>query len=148
MSDSAWPHRRQPTRLPHPWDSPGKNTRVGCHFLLRCMKLKSESEGTQSCLTLSDPMDCSPPRLLHPWDFPGKSTGVGCHCLLRTNSWSVSNLKVKWCLKKWILWELKNRQWKIKYGAYWQMHHLFRIIKDKVVYKTDRIYFVEIYLMG
>ena len=47
------------------------------------MKVKSESEVTQSCPTLSDPMDCSLPRLLHPWDFPGKSTGVGCHCLLR-----------------------------------------------------------------
>ena len=48
-------------RLPHPWDSPGKNTGVGCYFLLQCMKVKSESEVTQSCLTLSDPMDCSPP---------------------------------------------------------------------------------------
>ena len=54
-------HRRQPTRLPRPWDSPGKNTGVGCHFLLQCMKVKSESEVTQSCLTLSDPMDCSLP---------------------------------------------------------------------------------------
>ena len=55
------PHRQQPTRLPHPRDSPGKNTGVGCHFLLQCMKVKSESEVAQSCLTLSDPMDCSPP---------------------------------------------------------------------------------------
>ena len=55
------PHRRQPTRLPRPWDSPGKNTGVGCHFLLQCMKVKSESEVAQSCLTLSNPMDCSPP---------------------------------------------------------------------------------------
>ena len=55
------PHRWQPTRLPHPWDSPGKNTGVGCHFLLQCMKVKSESEVAQSCSTLSDPMDCSPP---------------------------------------------------------------------------------------
>ena len=54
-----WPHRQQPTRLPHPWNSPGKNTGVGCHFLLQCMKVKSESEVTQSCLTLSDPLDCS-----------------------------------------------------------------------------------------
>ena len=61
MSDSMRPHRRQPTRLPHPWDSPGKNTGVGCHFLLQCMKVKSENEVAQSCLTLSDPMDCSPP---------------------------------------------------------------------------------------
>ena len=53
------PHRRQPTRLRHPWDSPGKNTGVGCHFLLQCMNVKSESEVTQSCPTLSDSMDCS-----------------------------------------------------------------------------------------
>ena len=51
-------------------------------------------------------------------------------------------------LKKINLWELKNMQWKIKYGVYWPMHHLFCIIKDKVVYKIDRIAFVEIYLMG
>ena len=61
MSDSVQPHIRQPTRLPHPWDSPGKNTWVGCHFLLQCTKVKSESEVTQSCPTLSDPMVCSPP---------------------------------------------------------------------------------------
>ena len=61
MSDSVRPHRWQPTRLPRPWDSPGKNTGVGCHFLLQCMKVKSESEVAQSCPTLSDPMDCSPP---------------------------------------------------------------------------------------
>ena len=59
MSDSVRPRRRQPTRLPRPWDSPGKNTRVGCHFLLQCMKVKGESEVTQSSPTLS--MDCSPP---------------------------------------------------------------------------------------
>ena len=54
-------HRQQPTRLPCPWDSPGKNTGVGCHFLLQCMKVKSESEVTQLCPTLCNPMDCSPP---------------------------------------------------------------------------------------
>ena len=61
MSDSVRPHRQKPTRLPRPWDSPGKNTGVGCHFLLQCMKVKSEREVVQSCPTLSDPMDCSPP---------------------------------------------------------------------------------------
>ena len=61
MSDSVRPHRWQTTRLPHPWDSPGKNTGVGCHFLLQCMKVKSESKVAQSCPTLSDPMDCSLP---------------------------------------------------------------------------------------
>ena len=55
------PHRRQPTRLSHPWDSLGKNTGVGCHFLFQCMKVKSQSEVPQSCPTLSDPMDCSLP---------------------------------------------------------------------------------------
>ena len=55
------PHRRQPTRLLHPWDSPGKNNGVGCHFLLQCMKVKSESEVAQLCPTLSDPMDYSLP---------------------------------------------------------------------------------------
>ena len=54
-------HRWQPTRLPRPWDSPGNNTGVGCHFLLQCMKVKSESEVAQSCPTLSDPKDCSLP---------------------------------------------------------------------------------------
>ena len=58
---SVRPHRRQPTRLPRPWDSPGKNTGVGCHLLLQCMKVKSESKVAQSCPTLHDPMDCSLP---------------------------------------------------------------------------------------
>ena len=61
MSDSVRPHRRQPTRLPCPWDSPGQNIGVGCHFFLQCMKMKRESEVTQSCPTLRDPMDCSLP---------------------------------------------------------------------------------------
>ena len=65
MSDSVRPQRRQPTRLPCPWDSPGKNTGVGCHFLLQCRKVKSESEVAQSCPTPSNPMDCS---------LPGSST--------------------------------------------------------------------------
>ena len=61
MSDSVQPHRWQPTRLHHPWDSLSKNTGVGCHFLLQYMKVKSESEVGQLCLTPSDPMDCSLP---------------------------------------------------------------------------------------
>ena len=66
MSDSVWPHRQQPTRLPRPWDFPGKNIGVGCHFLLQCMKVKSESEVAQSCPTLCDPMVCR---------LPGSSMG-------------------------------------------------------------------------
>ena len=88
------PRRRQPTRLPYPWDSLSKNNGEGCHFLLQCMKVKSQTEVTQSCLTLSDPHGLQPTRLLHPWDFPGKSTGVGCHCLLLDIS------KIKLLLKK------------------------------------------------
>ena len=61
MSDSVRPHRQQPTRLPRPWGSPGKNTGVGCHFLLQCRNVKSESEVAQSCPTLRDSMDCSLP---------------------------------------------------------------------------------------
>ena len=83
MSNLVRPHRRQPTSLPCPWDAPGKNTGVGCHFLLQCVKVKSESEVAQSCLTLP-PHGLQPTRLLCPWVFPGKSTGVGCYCLLRS----------------------------------------------------------------
>ena len=61
MFDSVWPYRWQPTRLPRPWNLPSQNTGVGCHFLLQCMKVKRESEVTQSYQTLSDPMDCSLP---------------------------------------------------------------------------------------
>ena len=61
MSDSVQPHRQQPIRFLRPWDSPGKNTGAGCHFLLQCVTVKSESEVTQSCPTLSDPTDRSPP---------------------------------------------------------------------------------------
>ena len=61
VSDSVRPHRRQPTRLLCPWDSPGKNTGVSCHFLLQCMKVKNEGEVAQSCPAVRDPMDCSLP---------------------------------------------------------------------------------------
>ena len=61
MSDSVRPHRQEPTRLPGPWDSSGKNTGVCCQFLLQCKKVKTENEAAQSCPTFSDPMDCSLP---------------------------------------------------------------------------------------
>ena len=82
VSDSVRPHRWQPTRLSHPWDSPRKNNGVGGHFLLQCMKVKSDSEVAQSCPTLSTPWTAAhraPPCI----GFPGQSTKVGCHCLLR-----------------------------------------------------------------
>ena len=81
------PLRWQPTRLPRPWDSQGKNTGVGCHFLLQCMKVKSESEVAQSCSTLSDPMDCSPP-------------GSSVHGIFqaRVLEWGVIAFSPSWCL--------------------------------------------------
>ena len=99
VSDSVRPHRQQPTRLPRPWDSPGKNTGVGCHLLLQCRKVKSKSEVAQSCPTLSDPMDCSPPgssvhgifqaRVLE-WDaiaFSNKAASVSqFSCSIMSNS--------------------------------------------------------------
>ena len=100
VSDSVRPHRRQPTRLPRPLDSSGKNTGVGCHFLLQCMKVKRESEVAQSCLTQRS-HELQPTRLLRPWVFPGKSTGVGCHCLLchmvqcYTDTWNIIKSKTK-----------------------------------------------------
>ena len=81
VSDSVRPHRRQPTRLPCPWDSPCKNTGVDCHFLLQCMKVKRESEVAQLCLTLVTPWTAAYQAPLS-MGFSSKSTGVGCHCLL------------------------------------------------------------------
>ena len=93
MSNSVGPHRWQPTRPPCPWDSLGKNTGVGCHFLFQCMKMKSESEVAQLCPTLSDLMDCSLPgstvhgifqaRRVHAkkkWGFPSGASGKESAC--------------------------------------------------------------------
>ena len=80
-SDSVRPHRRQPTRLPRPWDSPGKNTGVGCHFPLQCMKVKSEREVASVASDSVRPQRWQPTRLPRPWDSPGKNTEVGCHFL-------------------------------------------------------------------
>jgi len=91
MSDSVGPHRWHPTRLHHPWDSPGKNTGVGCHFLLQCIKVKSESEASQSCPTPSDPMDCS---------LPGSSVhGIFQARVLEWGAIAFSRTKFKYGLK-------------------------------------------------
>ena len=76
-----WPHRRQPTRLPRPWDSPGKNTGVSCLSFSNASKWKVKVKSLCHAQLLAIPW-LQPTRLLRPWDFPGKSTGVGCHCLL------------------------------------------------------------------
>ena len=94
MSDSVQPQRGQRTRLHLPRNSPSENTGVGCHLLLQCMKVKSESEVTQSCPTLRDPMDCSlPGSSIHGIFQARVFTGMGCHCLLRTISIHNYNLK-------------------------------------------------------
>ena len=100
MSDSVRPHRRKPTRLPRPWDSPGKNTRVGCHFLLQCMKVKSESEVAQSYPTLSDPMDCSLPGSSVHGIFQPRVMEWGAIAFSRENSMKIP-LKTK---DKVIIW--------------------------------------------
>ena len=97
QSDSVRPHRRQPTRLPRPWDSPGKNTGVGCHFLLQSMKVKSESEVTQSCPTLSDLMDCSLPGSSIHGIFQARvlEWGAIVLALLKTLQWIPISLRAK-----------------------------------------------------
>ena len=119
MSNSVQTHRWQPTRLPHPWDSPGENTGVGCHFLLQCMKVKSESEVAQSCLTLSDSMDCS---------LPGSSVhGIFQARVLEwvaiAFSESMSIRCSKFCLNK-LLWGHK-----IAYQS--PIYHIFKISQSK-----------------
>ena len=71
-SDSVRPCRRQPTRFSCPWDSPGKNIGVGCHFFIQCLKVESDSEITQSCPTVNDPMDYSPPGSSVPGIFQAR----------------------------------------------------------------------------
>ena len=117
MSYSVWPHRRQPTRLPHPWDSPGKNTGVGWHFLLQCMKVKSESEVAQSCPTLRDPMDCSLPGSSVHGIFQAKSTGVGCHCLF----WIYVTTLIYFWKCNIALWSREGAVWVTKSGNF--LHH-------------------------
>ena len=112
VSDSVRPHRQQLTRLPHPWDSPGTNTGVGCHFLLQCMKVKRESEVAQSCSDSSRPHGLKPTRLLRPWDFPGKSTGVDCHYLLPPKPSTWQQFCNKYCIRKSIPTILKYCQLK------------------------------------
>ena len=98
-----------PPGSPGPWDSSGKNTGMGCHFLLQCMDVKSESEAAQSYPTLCDSMDCSLPGSS---DFPGKSTGVGCHCLLRPVHYYPLNIQFKY-----IKWKLKQLWWSAIWNA-------------------------------
>ena len=98
VSDSVRPHRRQPTRLPHPWDSPGKNNGAGCHFLLQCMKVKSESEVAQSRLTLSNPMDCSLPGSSVHGIFQTQVNGIELRVRRQTHTFMINKgaKTIKW----------------------------------------------------
>ena len=91
MSNSVQPLRQQPTRLPRPWDSPGKNTGVGCHFLLQCMKVKREREVAQSCPILSNCMDCSLPGSSIHGSFQARVPEWGYHCLFHYLTGRISN---------------------------------------------------------
>ena len=101
MSNSVRPCRRQPTRLPGLWDSPGKNTGVGCHFLLQCMKVKSQSEVAQSCPTLLDPMDCSLPGSSVHGIFQGR-VPEWVAIAFSDSEPSASYLLSKWIVNEWM----------------------------------------------
>ena len=114
MSNSVWPHRRPPTRLPCPWDSPGKNTGVGCHFLLQCMKVKSESQVAQSCLTLRDPMDCSLPGFSVHGIFQARVLEWGALAfsgLLNESSLFKRKAMFYWCLAPQHFTQVPGTQW-------------------------------------
>ena len=84
------PQRQHPTRLPHLWDSPGKNTGVGCHFLLQCMKVKNEGEVAQLCPTPSDPMDCSLPGCCTHGTFQARVLEWGAIAFSNLSHWGSS----------------------------------------------------------
>ena len=124
MSDSVWPHRWQPTRLPRPWDSPGNNTGARWHFLLQCMKVKSESEVTQSCPTLSDLMDCSLPGSSIHGIFQGRVlewgaiafSGQRYHHSLILTAFSFLSLMIailKFLITKWLKTQSSISTWSI-----------------------------------
>ena len=96
MSDFVWPHRRQPTRLPRPWDSPGKNTGVGCHFLLQRMKVKSEVKSLSKCPTLRDSMDCSLPVSCVRGIFQARVLEWGAIAFSVASMWNECNCAVVW----------------------------------------------------
>ena len=107
MSDSVRPHRRQPTRLRHPWDSPGKNTGVGCHFLLQCMKGKSQSEVAQRVRLCATPWTAAhqaPPSM----GFSRQEYWSGCHCLLypllvSEFAYYLSSVYLRFCYFLWVM---------------------------------------------
>ena len=110
VSDPVRPHRQQPTRLPCPWDSPGKNTGVGCHFLLQCIRVKNESEVAQSCPTPSDPMDCSPPGSSIHGSFQARVLEWVAISFSRGSFWPRDRIQVS-CIagRRFTLWATRER---------------------------------------
>ena len=139
MSDSVRPHRWWPTRLPRPWDSPGKNIGMGCHFLLQCMKGKSESEVAQSCPTLSDPMVCS---------LPGSSVhGIFQARILEWGAIAFSKEIVKFRIKHWILTGVLLLE-----NIYLSFHachvnHVYVLLKFSNYYYSTKITYIEFNIM-
>ena len=122
MSDSVRPHRWQPTRLPHPWDSPSKNTGVGCHFLLQCMKVKSEREVAQSCTTPRDPMDCS---------LPGSSVhGIFQAGILEWGAIAFSHKAYSVAMKNQATCEKKLMHLNVTSETTWTKYEWYTILKD------------------
>ena len=127
--------RRQPTMLPRPWDSPGKNTGVACHFLLQCRKVKSESEVAQLCPTLSDPMDCSPPGSSVHGIFQARVLEWAAIAFSDTLSWrgwkmlNIQNFNIKWNTKLYSYFcytKVKKIKLDTVRGTKWCEENLFR----------------------
>ena len=162
-----WPHRWQPARLPRPWDSPGKNTGVDCHFLLQCMKVKKWSR-----LVVSNPQrphGLQPSRLFRLWDFPGRSTGVGCYCLLQWKlywyhscflilEFLVDNVHCSQFEKasRWVLTKVGscviccihrfNQSWVPSYHSiyYWENPHISGFMPFKLPVFKDQLYILSL----
>ena len=113
------PHRRQPTRLPRPWDSPGKITGVGCHFLLQCMKVKRESEVAQLCWTVCDPMDCSLPGSSVHGIFQGRVLEWGAMAFSGSESYIVLNSS--------FFWKIRTTRWVLETTEYEVLSHSTRL---------------------
>ena len=135
VSDSVRPHRQQPTRLPHPWDSPGKNTGVGCHFLLQCKKVKSESEVPQSCPTLSDPMDFSLPRASVHGIFQARVLEWGATAFSECCSQQyIKNSYNRWHLQLYEIWYTKHL--KFIFNNTVQIYNLSKYLRATQIFLT------------
>ena len=121
MSDSVQPHRQQPTRLPRPWDSQGKNTGVGCHFLLQCMKVKSESEVAQSCPTLCDPRDGSPPGSPVPGILKARTLEWVAISFSMSKLWEMVKDREAWCGGWLLVFSLRSSPITMVGGSIWRI---------------------------